>query len=154
MEPSRNGPTCCVLWYGTVWNRRGTVVEPFCLLCFPTCPAHSHCAYYNIIIKLGEPGTVACRAWGSSRILIGGPGEQQQFSVHHFSFVACCLLSSLLASLFLVSSLFSVVPSGAVVALCRSPLQSWPFVVVVVFSLAPFSLLPSLCQCSEHRVSS
>ena len=149
MEPSRNRPTYCVLWHGTVWNRRGTVVEPSCLLCFPTRPAYSHCAYYNIIIKLGESGTVACRAWGASRILIGGPGEQQQFLGH-----ACCLLSSLLASLFLVSSLFSVVPSGAVVALCRSPLQSWPFVVVVFFSLAPFSLLPSLCQCSEHRVSS
>ena len=42
----------------------------------------------------------------------------------------------------------------AVVALCSSPLQSWPFVVVVVVSLAPFSLLPSLFQCSEHRVGS
>ena len=30
--------------------------------------------------------------------------------------------------------------SGAVVALCSSPLQSWPFVVVVVFSLTDWEL--------------
>ena len=49
LEPARKRLMYCSLWHGTVWNRRGTIVEPSCLLRFPTRPAPSHRTNYNII---------------------------------------------------------------------------------------------------------